>query len=60
MNFRVDRLRPRLICLGITCFVLLGCCNAAVGNPHTKSGVSVARLGRPFNLRVSTSSDAEG
>lgn len=52
MKFRFGLFRPRLIFVGITCFVLLGCLNAADGNPPAKSGTQVARLGREFKLRA--------
>lgn len=51
MNFGGGLLRPRLISLCLTCFVLLGW-NAAYGNPHSKDRTQVARLGREFRLRA--------
>jgi hypothetical protein len=51
MNFGGGLLRPRLISLGITCFILLGW-NAADGSPHSKGRTQGARLGREFRLRA--------
>jgi ketosteroid isomerase-like protein len=42
----------RLICSLVTCFVLLGCWSAAGGNTQAAGMTQVARLGRPFKLRL--------
>lgn len=53
MSYRVNRrFTSRLIYSLVTCFALLSCWSAAGGNTLAASATRVARLGRPFELRV--------
>lgn len=52
MNCVYRLFHTRLIFVGITCLVLLGCLNAADGNPPAKRETQVARLGREFSLKA--------